>query len=330
MAESILPLEKEQVLYVTVDASRVVPRGGEAGEIRHISCIDQKADRYFVVAFPRQTDETDKMFSRYGFSEKDVFYIRPKVRIVRQKYTDDYGNQVSELPLNCEVRLEGYGNKVFVDKSCKCSRGLRICCGSHSCIKIQAGTSFSGEFDILAKDLTGSEGLGPRLEIGKKSSFTGGSCTLYNGEISIGDGCTFGRNLRIAACYGMRIEIGKDCMFSHDIFMLGGDAHAIYDVDTKLCVNAPEHLSDEKKRIRLGEHVWVGLRAVILNGSQVGSGSIIGAMSLVKGRFPNNCMLAGNPAKMIRKNAAWSRCAVPEDGKLAECDPYIQRTSEED
>ncbi len=41
--------------------------------------------------------------------------------------------------------------------------------------------------------------------------------------------------------------------------------------------------------------------------TQIGNGSIIGAMSLVKSIIPNNCIAAGIPARVIRKNIAWSR-----------------------
>lgn len=48
-----------------------------------------------------------------------------------------------------------------------------------------------------------------------------------------------------------------------------------------------------------------------MNGVVIGSGSTIGANSFVcKKQFPNNCCLAGNPAKIIRNRTAWLRDGV--------------------
>ena len=87
----------------------------------------------------------------------------------------------------------------------------------------------------------------------------------------------------------------------------------IFDCNTKLSINSIHVMKDKKKKVEIGEHVWVGLSAVILNGTQIGNGSVIGAASLVKGCYVNNCILAGNPARIIRKDIAWSRHPVNED-----------------
>lgn len=49
-----------------------------------------------------------------------------------------------------------------------------------------------------------------------------------------------------------------------------------------------------------------GLRSVVL-ASEIGHSSIFGAGSIVKGIYPNNCVIAGNPAKVVKKNVTWSR-----------------------
>lgn len=55
--------------------------------------------------------------------------------------------------------------------------------------------------------------------------------------------------------------------------------------------------------------------------------SIIGAMSLVKSTIPNNCIAAGIPARVIKKNIAWSRMDGAED--IIECgQEYIHCTKE--
>ena len=74
-------------------------------------------------------------------------------------------------------------------------------------------------------------------------------------------------------------------------------------------------------------HVWIGIRVTVLYNTLSGDGSIIGAESLVKSKIPNNCIAAGNPAKVIKKNVTWCRFEDSED--IAECgEAYIHFTDE--
>lgn len=61
-----------------------------------------------------------------------------------------------------------------------------------------------------------------------------------------------------------------------------------------------EHLDPEP--IVLGEKCWIGMNAVILPGVVLGSGTVVGAGSVVTRSFPEgHCVIAGNPARIIRK-----------------------------
>lgn len=56
-------------------------------------------------------------------------------------------------------------------------------------------------------------------------------------------------------------------MFSFECVLHSGDGHAIYDLDTKQKVN----MKSENSKITLGDHVWVGFRAMILNNTTIGN-----------------------------------------------------------
>lgn len=54
------------------------------------------------------------------------------------------------------------------------------------------------------------------------------------------------------------------------------------------------------KEIEIKENVWLGNNVVILAGTIIGKNSIVGANSVVKGEFPENVIIQGNPAKIIK------------------------------
>ena len=54
---------------------------------------------------------------------------------------------------------------------------------------------------------------------------------------------------------------------------------------------------------KIGRNVWIGDKATILPDVSIGNNCIIGANSVVTKSFPDNCVIAGNPAKILGTNA---------------------------
>ena len=169
---------------------------------------------------------------------------------------------------------------------------------------------FFEKFKMLLADVSGDSELDAKVIIAKKCKFVSGVLTCFSGSVYIDEESTFERNFQMTCSPGMAINIGKDCMFSHDIVLLSGDGHTTFSCETCMPINIYDCLSDEKKKIVIEDHVWVGWRTMILNGAFVGRGCQIGANSFVKKIYPNNSILAGNPAKVLRKNIAWCRTPI--------------------
>lgn len=128
--------------------------------------------------------------------------------------------------------------------------------------------------------------------------------TVMESKIEIGNDSTFGSNSIVRAHTNCNVEIGEDCMFSWDARLIAGDGHAIFDISSRKMINDPR---ENDLSIVIGNHVFVGGECVCLSSASIGSGSVLGYRSLVKGKFPNNCVIAGHPAKVIRENVCWDR-----------------------
>ena len=119
-----------------------------------------------------------------------------------------------------------------------------------------------------------------------------------NNYIKIGEYTSFYGLCELAVIEGTKIIIGKNCLFSSEIKFRTGDSHSVVDLDNKRI--------NPSKDILVGDHVWIGTRALILKGSKVNNNSIVSAGAIVTKAFEeSNVILAGCPAKIIKKDVNW-------------------------
>lgn len=91
-----------------------------------------------------------------------------------------------------------------------------------------------------------------------------------------------------------RIDIGCDCAIGCDVIIRDYDFHKL-DIDSY----------EVSKPIHIGNHVWIGQRAMILKGVTIGDGAVVAAGAIVTHNVPANCVVAGVPAKIIREHVNW-------------------------
>ncbi len=139
---------------------------------------------------------------------------------------------------------------------------------------------------IIFKNISTTKGLTVTL-FGEDSQVSFGNSTCYQGIFLIS---TKGK-----------IDIGDDCMLSHDVFISQTDQHLIFDLQTQKRVNI-------NKNIYIGNHVWIGRSVRILGGCQISDNCIVGAYTVTSGKFSEkNCIIAGNPGRVIRRGIIWAR-----------------------
>lgn len=148
---------------------------------------------------------------------------------------------------------------------------------------------------------------------------------IYNNSVVyIGKNCYFNGGLHIKASEQQNIIIGTECLFSFGIFVRTADPHLIYDSTTKGRINP-------SASVFIGDHVWVGQDVLILKGTRIGSGSIVGGATCIAGKMiPSNVTIGGNPARIIRENVfflpncvhSWTDDVI-EEYSIKETDEYI-------
>lgn len=145
------------------------------------------------------------------------------------------------------------------------------------------------------------------LEMGKNvsinSSFFSNLLGLYQrtiiiargeGKVCIGDGV----GISGATIYAREeILIGNNVLVGANTKILDNDFHPI-EVEAR---NANDFSRLECRPVKIGENVFIGCNCLILKGTEIGSNSIVGAGSVVCGKFPENVVIAGNPAKVIKR-----------------------------
>lgn len=124
-----------------------------------------------------------------------------------------------------------------------------------------------------------------------------------NQRLEIGEDCSFwtGVNLNLTDD-NAHIRIGEDCMFSKDIEIWASDGHALIDRKTNSVIN-PCHNS-----VVIGNHVWIGAKVIMTKNVGIPDGCVIGTGSVVTSKINEKyVVVAGNPAKIVRRDIDWSR-----------------------
>lgn len=153
----------------------------------------------------------------------------------------------------------------------------------------------------------------------KKGLTTGHACRfdLLGGKkktLFIGENCEIGDNVHIVA--HEEVRIGDNCLMASKIF-ISDTNHGNYKGENQ---SSPDAQPNKRKLISapisIGNNVWIGENVCILPGVLIGNGCIIGANSVVNKDVPDNCIVAGSPAKVVKKYSTKDRVWKKEELNL--------------
>src|SRR5918911_514603 len=140
-----------------------------------------------------------------------------------------------------------------------------------------------------------------KLEIGREAVLRlgrwswvghGTKIRVHEGVCEIGAKTVFGQECTISAF--QHISVGRECVIADRVMLIDFD-HGVVEVDR------PIRLQGIYKRdVNVGNNVWIGYGACILRGVTVGDNAIIGTYAVVTKDVPDNAVVAGIPARVIR------------------------------
>ena len=114
----------------------------------------------------------------------------------------------------------------------------------------------------------------------------------FSSEVSIGDNSGIGVNCEVAP----QVTIGNDVNKTPNTKIYTAN-HGMERIDIPMW----RQESSPVEPVVIGNDVWIGARVIILPGVHIGDGAVIGAGSVVTKDVEPYCIVAGNPAKLIRK-----------------------------
>jgi acetyltransferase-like isoleucine patch superfamily enzyme len=148
-------------------------------------------------------------------------------------------------------------------------------------------------------------GPGVKLEIGRGAVLRlgrwswlghGTKIRVHEGVCEIGAKTVFGQECTISAF--QHVSIGRECVIADRVMLIDFD-HGVVEVER------PIRLQGIYKRdVRVGSNCWIGYGACLLRGVTVGDNCVVGTTTVVTKDVPDNAVVAGAPARVLRMREA--------------------------
>lgn len=154
---------------------------------------------------------------------------------------------------------------------------------------LHAFTGSSIDFDKEGGIIVNSHPLSNLVGLTQRAIFV----ARYGGQIHIGHHC----GISGSTIYSMdRIEIGNHVLIGGNCKIIDNDFHPIEA--SKRINQKPEDI--KRAPIVIGDGCFIGANSIILKGTTLGKNCVVGAGSVVHGTFPDNVIIAGNPARIVK------------------------------
>ena len=130
---------------------------------------------------------------------------------------------------------------------------------------------------------------------GNVDLFPGVQIFAQNAEISIGSETKINSLTQIIALN--KIEIGSNCLFAQGVLIRDNDGHKLSTNENPPVMNILP--------VKIGNHCWIGQRAMVLKGVEISDNAVIAAGAIVTKNVSTGTLVGGVPAKVISNKVVW-------------------------
>ena len=257
----------------------------------------------------RQPDATELLRRRVAVLEETAKRLDDTVQVLEKDRNERLAkHSVSEI--GCVPQIKGERNRIIIWEkgvSRELCPGERIAGfteividGNDNTLELEMPLAAEGQ--LLGNNRLHMWGNEHVCRIGSMFKFWNNLIDFFyqNGRLVIGKNTSV-RDSVISSSDKSQIEIGEECMIA-EVTIRGADSHTVYDVATNEVLNIP------RKTLRIRDRVWLGERSCILKNAEIAEGCIVGAEAVVAKTFDEpNCVIAGNPARVVRTGVTWDR-----------------------
>lgn len=195
-----------------------------------------------------------------------IIYLLRKIRILRDKLCSFYWCLKNHLPYNPTWTING---KIIVVRPNFFHKRSYIEIGNN--FHAQANPRWNS-FGIIQPNILNVRASGAVIKIGDNVGISGSTI-----------------------CATKLVEIGNNVLIGSGCVISDTDAHPIHPKERY------DHTKTKYSPILIEDDVFIGARCIILKGVRIGRGSVVGAGSVVTKDVPSMCIVAGNPAKIVKK-----------------------------
>ena len=139
----------------------------------------------------------------------------------------------------------------------------------------------------------------------------------FGGKIELGKYSQLGPGSRLLCMQGIRI--GDYTAIGPNVTIVDNNNHPVNPIDRKI-MNSVEYSSPYRtwkyavsKPIIIHDNVWIGRNSIINKGVTIGENSIVAAGSVVTKDVPPNCIVGGNPAKVVKTDIDTEPRLIPDN-----------------
>lgn len=157
----------------------------------------------------------------------------------------------------------------------------------------RVGKNLKMEADIPLIIGSGKIIIGDNVRIGNRQAWIVTPNLFETPTLTIGDHTSVNYSTEISV--ENSVEIGRHCLIAGETKIFDNNSHSVSYHNNRQMTKA------DVAPVKIADHVWIGMRSIILKGVNIGRGAVVAAGSVVTKDVPAMTVVGGNPARVLKQ-----------------------------